>query len=174
MGLAAMTSERCGACGFDGAVYEDDALLEELRALGPRWAGLLAGAGPWLRIRPAPGVWSAIEHAAHSREVTAQSVFGVRQALLGTEPVHAGVTIDLRESAGSYRDADLEEITAELAAQAMLLAQLAQGAGPARWSRGVTIAGDRTDVRGLLEHALHESLHHLGDAEQGLASLPRR
>ena len=39
------------------------------------------------------------------------------------------------------------------------LAALADDAGPHVWSRGLTIGDSRSDVRRLLEHALHDSLH---------------
>ena len=42
---------------------------------------------------------------------------------------------------------------------------------PTAWSRGLTIGTDRSDVRRLLEHALHDSSHHLVDVERGLARL---
>ena len=79
--------EICDACGFDGARYDDASLLESLRTLGPRWRALLAAAGPELRVRPEPEVWSAIEYAAHSRDITALHVYGVEQALTRDEPV---------------------------------------------------------------------------------------
>ena len=75
--------EHCQACGFDSAYYDDQSLLDALRFLGPRWQQLLAGAGPHLRVRPAPEVWSAIEYAAHTRDVIALHAFGVGQALTG-------------------------------------------------------------------------------------------
>ena len=54
------------------------------------------------------------------------------------------------------------------------LADLAQESGPASWSRGITIGDSRSDVRGLLEHALHDSHHHLVDVDNGLAILRSR
>ena len=76
-----MEHERCDACGFDGARYDDASLLHALRILGPRWRSLLSQTGPELRERPEPEVWSALEYAAHSRDITALHVFGVEQAL---------------------------------------------------------------------------------------------
>jgi hypothetical protein len=63
--------EICAACGFDGASYDDRALLTALRALGSNWRTLLDARGSELWVRPEPEVWSAIEYAAHSRDVTA-------------------------------------------------------------------------------------------------------
>lgn len=164
--------ERCDACGFDGGTYDDDTLLDRLRALGARWRALLAEAGPELRRRPATEVWSAIEYAAHSRDITALHGFGVEQALTGEEPVFPEIAGDLVESAAAgYAGADPGSVVDELTEQATRLAQLAADAGVAGWTRGLTIGTDRRDVRGLLEHALHDSLHHLDDVERGLAQL---
>jgi hypothetical protein len=59
----------------------------------------------------------------------------------------------------------------ELEGETGKLADLAQGSGPTSWSRGITIGDSRSDVRLLLEHALHDSHHHLVDVKNGLAIL---
>jgi hypothetical protein len=167
-----MEHEHCDACGFDGARYDDAELLRAVRGLGPRWRSLLFETGPELRERPAPEVWSALEYAAHSRDITALHVFGVEQALALDEPAFPPIEDDLVSSAAaSYGSADPEAVLDALEDQATRLAQLADDAGPDRWSRGLTIGADRSDVRRLLEHALHDSLHHLDDVERGLAHL---
>lgn len=165
--------EQCAACGFDGAAYDATELLDVMRDLGRRWSSLLAGAGEELRLRPEPGVWSAIEYAAHSRDVTALHVFGVEQALSGTEPVFAPIDGDdlIATAAAAYGGAEAEGTVAAIGAEANRLAQLAEDAGDGAWSRGLTIGGERSDVRRLLEHALHDSLHHLADVERGVARL---
>ncbi len=96
-----MEHEYCEACGFDGAHYNDALLLESLRALGPRWQTLLEAAGPDLRVRPEPEVWSAIEYAAHSRDITALHVYGIEQALTRDEPVFPQIADDLVDSAAT-------------------------------------------------------------------------
>ena len=50
-------------------------------AVGLIWRILLEGAASDLSVRPEVGVWSAIEYAAHSRDITALHDFGVEQAL---------------------------------------------------------------------------------------------
>ena len=164
--------EHCDACGFDGSRYDDASLMHALRILGPRWRSLLSDAGPELRERPEPEVWSALEYAAHSRDITALHVFGVEQALTIDEPSFPEIAEDLVDSAAaSYGSADPDAVVEALEEQAMRLAELADDAGPDRWSRGLTIGANRSDVRRLLEHALHDSLHHVDDVERGLARL---
>jgi hypothetical protein len=168
--------ERCGACGFDGARYDDESLLAALRALGPSWRSLIGSAGRELRTRPEPEVWSAIEYAAHSRDITALHVFGVEQALTTEEPAFPAIEGDdlIASAAESYSESDPDEIVDALDAEATHLAQLAEDAGAQAWSRGLTIGESRTDVRRLLEHALHDSVHHLADVERGLSTLTVR
>jgi hypothetical protein len=167
--------ERCERCDFDGGRYDDAALLEALRSLGPQWRAGLIDAGAEMRMRPAPDVWSAIEYAAHSRDITALHVFGVEQALTFDEPSFPEIADDLVESAAvDYNASDPAIVAEALEDQATRLARLAADAGPGAWSRGLTIGENRSDVRRLLEHALHDSLHHLDDVDRGLVRLRAR
>jgi len=165
--------ERCLACDFDGAAYGPALLLDAIRDLGPQWRRLLLDAGDDLRMRPAPETWSALEYAAHSRDVTALHVFGVEQALTNDEPRFPEIAgAELVESASaSYASQDPGVVGVELEDQARKLADMAEASGSASWSRGITIGGSRSDVRLLLEHALHDSHHHLVDVHNGLAIL---
>ena len=169
-----MEPERCEQCGFDGAAYDDAALLAALRALGPRWRTRLAAAGDELRVRPAPTTWSALEYAAHSRDVTLLHGFGVEAALTGDEPVLPAVEPGLVDAAAeNYGAEDPDAVLDALAAAAVHLADLA-AAQPDDWARGLTLGTERSDVRRLLEHALHDSTHHLDDVERGLTQLRGR
>jgi hypothetical protein len=170
--VTAVEHESCGACGFNGADYTDEMLLDALRALGPSWRALLDRSGAELRVRPGPDVWSAIEYAAHSRDITALHAFGVGEALTVDEPVYPPIDEDLVDSAAAeYASLDPDEVVRVLGQEATRLAQLAADAGAMAWSRGLTVGDNRSDVRRLLEHALHDSLHHLGDVERNLESI---
>ena len=134
---------------------------------------LIGRAGRELRVRPEPEVWSAIEYAAHSRDVTALHAFGVEQALTTNEPAFPAIDGEqlIQSAAASYRAADPDEIVNALDAEAVRMARLADDAGTAAWSRGLTIGESRMNVRRLLEHALHDSQHHLDDVERGLGTI---
>jgi hypothetical protein len=171
-----MDHEQCGSCGFDGSGYEPEQLLEAIRGLGPAWIRLLLEAGDELRIRPDPDTWSALEYAAHSRDVTALHVFGVEQALTVDDPVFPEIAGDelVQSASTSYAAQDPGVVGMELESQTRKLADLAEESGPISWSRGITIGESRSDVRFLLEHALHDSHHHLVDVENGLVVLRAR
>ena len=124
--------ERCDACGFDGATYDDPELLAAVRALGDQWRALLESAGSELRRRPAPEVWSAIEYAEHTRDIVALHVYGVKEALTGTEPVLPPVDPGLADAAAvAYGDADPGVVAGEIDTHARRMAELADDAGPA-------------------------------------------
>lgn len=166
-----MEHETCEQCGFDGAHYDDDAVLAAIRDLGPRWRALLAGAGDHLRTRPAPEVWSALEYAAHSRDITAIHAFGVEHALTHDEPVLPPLDGDalIASAATTYNDEDVATVLDALAAEANRLASNAEI--DRHWERGLTVGDTRMPVRRMLEHALHDSTHHLDDVARGLAQL---
>jgi hypothetical protein len=162
--------EHCEQCGFDGSRYDGPALLAAIRDLGPKWRALLATAGERRRVRPAPETWSALEYAAHSRDITALHVFGVEQALTGSEPRFEAVDPGLADSAAAnYNSESVDVVVDALEANTQRLATTADDAGEETWSRGITLGDDRSDVRRLLEHALHDSTHHLQDVERGLS-----
>ena len=171
-----MDHEQCAACDFDGSDYGPAQLVDAIRGLGPQWIHLLLDAGDELRQRPTPETWSALEYAAHSRDVTALHVFGVEQALTVDEPAFPEIAGEelVQSASASYVDQDQGAVGRELDTQVKRLADLAQKSGPTTWSRGITIGESRSDVRRLLEHALHDSHHHLVDVENGLAILRAR
>jgi hypothetical protein len=167
--------ETCDGCGFDGSRFDDEALVATIRSLGASWRDLLNSAGDELRVRPAPEVWSALEYAAHSRDITALHVFGVDYALTTDDakmpPIDGDAMID--EAAATYAG---EEVGAVVAGVARETSQLAATAAEQvdRWDRTLTVGDNTSTVRRMLEHALHDSLHHLDDVERGLAQIRAR
>ena len=168
-----MEHEKCLACQFDGTELAGSSVLGALRGLGPRWAALLNDAGDELRVRPTPVTWSAIEYAAHSRDITALHRWAVDEALTGSELVLPAIAADglIDSASDDYRGTDPTAVTDALQSAAVAMADAAGTAGEATWDRGMTIGDSRSSVRRLLEHALHDSSHHLVDVSNGLAAL---
>ena len=113
-----MIHETCDACGFDGAMYSDAALVgTRSRRLGHQWRVLLDSAGDHVRDRPAPEVWSALEYAAHSRDITALHRFGVDFALTHDHATIAAIDGDtmIAEAAAGYADEDVSAVVTALA-----------------------------------------------------------
>ena len=110
--------------------------------------------------------------AAHSRDITALHCFGVEQALTGDEPIYPPIAGDeLIEAARDQlpRRVILIAIADAIDTEAAHLAEMAAAAPTEGWELGITIGTERTTVRRLLEHALHDSLHHVDDVTRGLA-----
>jgi hypothetical protein len=164
--------ETCDACGFDGAMYTDAALVDALAALGPRWRRLLDDAGAQLRERPAPEVWSALEYAAHSRDITALHLYGVEYALTHDHASIGAIDGDtlIAEAAANYNNAEADDVLVALARDANALAALAAD-NIDSWHRTLTVGAATNSVRRMIEHALHDSTHHLDDVERGLREL---
>ena len=165
--------EWCTACDFDGAAFDGAGLLDALDGLGPSWTALLDGSGELLRVRPEPATWSAIEYAAHSRDITELHRWAVGEALTGTEPVLPGIEADelIESAASTYGSADPVAVVDALGTAAAGMADAARTAGEPAWHLGITVGSSRNSVRRLLEHALHDSTHHLADVARGLAAL---
>jgi MOSC domain-containing protein YiiM len=161
-------AERCDECKFDADDYTRDDLLGTLRALAPMWRTMLAGVDESvLAAAPAPGVWSAREYVAHSRDVIGAMDFVARLALTEDAPV-LGPPPDTpppdppstteRAIRHLERNADrLGEAVATLAAE--------------QWSRTVTIGDETVDVSWTVAHAVHDATHHLKDVGRGLHAL---
>src|SRR5262249_34261146 len=146
-----MAHETCEQCHFDGGTYDDEKLLVAIRELGPRWREALAASGDHLRVRPAPAVWSPLEYAAHTRDITARHLCGVEQALTGTEPMLPAVEPGLADAAADdYAEEDPELVAAAIEREANRLAAVAEAAGTDRWKCGITLGTNRSDVRQLL------------------------
>ena len=83
-----MPNETCDGCGFDAAAYSHEDLLGTVRALAPMWRHTTEGIGESvLTTRPASGVWSALEYASHSRDVTGVMGYLLHLALTEDHPV---------------------------------------------------------------------------------------
>src|SRR5262249_14337874 len=143
---------RAKALSTRGATYDDTSLTAAIAGLGERWRVLIREARRELRVRPRPRTWSALEYAAPSREITALHVFGVEQALTGTEPVFPAIERDelIEASAVSYEDEDPDAVVAQLDREAQRLALLAAGEGADVWECGITIGDNRSTIRRLL------------------------
>jgi MOSC domain-containing protein YiiM len=161
-------NETCVACGFDASDYTRNDLLGTLRALTPIWRTTTEGIdASVLATRPAPDVWSALEYAAHSRDVTAMMGYAVTRALDEQNP-----------DFGAPPDAGDPVVPASLPAAIMQLDQhvaMLNGAanrmGTEGWARSFTVGGEVLDVRWAIGHAVHDATHHLRDVGRGLHAL---
>ena len=159
--------ETCEACRFDAAQYDLQDTLGTLRALGQMWRWAVEGIAPSiLATRPEPQVWSVLEYAVHSAEVTEIHRLGL-EVLLGGDDLHledGGVELgDPDTSAGMA--SSLDRLQTALLAEASLAA--IPEADP-RWQHTISTGSQRHDAAWLLRHTAHDVSHHLMDIGRGL------
>lgn len=160
--------ETCEACRFDAAQYDASDAFGTLRAVGPMWDQLVEDVDPGaLATRPAPGVWSAVEYAAHSADV-AEAMGRLLHGITVVDDLTLRSPQPLREPDPAE---GLDAARARLGANLARLLRRARDLGDDHepgWQRAVTIDGERYDAGWVLRHAVHDLTHHLSDVGRGL------
>ena len=163
-----MANETCDGCGFDASDYTHADLLGTLRALAPMWRTMTDGIEPVLAARPAPGVWSAIEYAAHSRDVTGAMGYLLHLALTQDHPVLAGPAPETPEPdvppTLAAAVTGLDKNVARVNAKAGAIVE-------SDWARPITLGEETVDIGWIVGHAVHDATHHLRDVGRGLHAL---
>ena len=142
-----------------------DAVASRLRALP----------GPALRRRPAPGVWSVLEYAAHVRDVYATFLIRLHRARTEDHPTLDPMFGDLRAERLRYNELAVDAVLQELALAASGFCDEVADTADDEWGRRVRrLPGEDRTALWLVRHAMHEGVHHLRDIERigRLASTP--
>jgi hypothetical protein len=171
---------QCAECGYsDESVTAEDAIAT-LRRFGKRYRAPLTRFLPGedgdalLRMRPAPEVWSALEYAAHVRDVFDWYDRWVHETLAEDRPVLEGIGRDEAVQEYRYNEQDPVAVADQLGANAERLAATFESVPEDAWDRvGVRGAEERT-VRLFAKRAVHEGNHHLLDIGRGLRALRER
>lgn len=148
-----------------------DALLESAAT----WRNFLATADDtYLRTIPGPGIFSPIQYGAHVRDI--ERVYGDRILLMLQEdsPVFPQFNPDEREW-DEFNRLGVADLADGIEAQAQRLAGILAELQPQEWSRTMIRDGGNDgvyefSVAGLASYAVHESQHHLQDADGTLQS----
>jgi hypothetical protein len=162
-------TDRCPQCGLHPADMERDALGNELLGSAAAWRAFLLGADDgYLRTIPGPGIFSPIQYGAHVRDI--QRAYADRILLMMDEdnPVFPQLNPNEAEWDG-YNHLGVVELADDIAAQARRLAEILDTLQPEDWSRTMIRDGGSDGVFeftvvGLANYAVHESHHHLLDA----------
>ena len=116
--------------------------------------------------RPLAG-WSALEYAAHVRDVLKKFADRVERTLGEHEPVFGWWDHERAAIEEAYNAQDPEVVAGVLRDSAERLAALAERVPEWGWNRGATRRpGEHFTTEGLLRFALHEMRHHRVDAQQ--------
>jgi hypothetical protein len=161
------SSEACEVCGFDpDEVTPYDAAMT-LRSFPRRWRsglamnlddpdpeGILSG-------RPAPGQWTALEHAGHVRDVLHALDIRLQRVLREDEPVLPETHVTPPSGANEQ---GMAVVLAALSVSADQLARTIEQTPSSAWSRTGRRAGRTVSAIALVREAVHEGSHHLHQA----------
>lgn len=164
----------CAECGYsDDGVTAPDAIAA-LRKFGKRYRApltrLLPGedADAVLRRRPAPGVWSPLEYAAHVRDVFGWYDERVRRSLVEERPSFEGADHEEVAVAERYNEQDPVAVADAIGANAERLADTLEAVPDDGWDRVHLRRGEERSVLLVARRAVHEGNHHLLDIGRGL------
>ena len=168
-------TEPCPQCGENAAAIDRKQLGSALLSAAEDWRSFLAEADEtYLRTIPAPGVFSPIQYGAHVRDI--QRVYGDRIILMLEEenPVFPQFNPD-EKAWSAFNEIEAEVLAEQIREQAQRLADILADLGPDDWSRTMVRDGGSDGVysftvAGLASYAVHESRHHLRDANGTLTA----
>ena len=172
-----MTGQPCGECGF---VYDDLApadIPDAIRSFAKRYRAPLTRFLPGedgdslLRQRPAPDTWSALEYAAHVRDVFAWYDGWIRQCLAEDRPVLEGPGRDEAAVERRYNEDDPVVVAEAVAANAERLASTVESVPDDGWERTGVRGDEERSVLFTSRRAVHEGSHHLLDIGRGLRAV---
>jgi hypothetical protein len=159
--------EQCPGCAFvwDDIVPNDVSprIVEAARS----FASLLASAHA--STRPEPNRWSTVEYGAHLRDV----LFVIRDriilAVVEVCPSPPPMYRDHRVALGLYSHDGAAVVASDLAVAARLFASTFDDIAPEHAARTLIysqLMGDERTIAWTGAQALHESEHHLSDAQE--------
>jgi MOSC domain-containing protein YiiM/uncharacterized damage-inducible protein DinB len=165
--------ETCAGCGFDASDYTRMDLLGTLRALAPMWRTMVGDTDPNLVVAaPGRGVWSALQHAVHVRDVIGVSSVLAHRALSQDHPVVLPSAATPKPATGEPATPDtMSTVIEALEQNAARLSARANKLTDRDWTRPLRLGETTVDVAGIVAHAVHDGTHHFRDAGRALHSL---
>jgi hypothetical protein len=164
----------CAECGYSDEGLSALEAVTAIRAFGRRYRApltrFLPGDDPdrVLRTRPAPGVWSPLEYAAHVRDVFGWYDDRIRRSLVEDRPSFDGPDHEQVAVAERYNEQDPTAVADALAANAGRLADTLDAVPDDGWDRVHLRRGHERSVLLVARRAVHEGNHHLLDIGRGL------
>ncbi len=172
-----MTPPPCEECGFDYDALDPADAPAAIRSFAKRYRAPLSRFLPGedgdslVRQRPAPDTWSALEYAAHVRDVFDNYHRWMDQILNEDRPVLEGpapAELAVERRSG---DDDPAAVADALAANAERLAALVETVPGEGWDRVGLRRGEERSVRLHAIRAVHEGSHHLLDIGRGMRAV---
>jgi hypothetical protein len=167
----------CEECGFDYDALDPPDVPAAIRTFAKRYRMPLTrflrdeDGDALVRQRPAPEVWSALEYAAHVRDVFASYDGWIRLCLSDDRPVLQGPGPDDLAADRRYNEDDPVAVADALAANAERLAATVEAVPADGWDRVGLRRDEERSVLLLARRAVHEGSHHLLDVGRGLRAV---
>jgi len=170
----------CEECGF---VYEDLAAADipaAVRSFGKRYRAPLSRFLPredgdgLVRQRPEPTTWSALEYAAHIRDVLGRYADWIELTLAEDRPRFEGPPPDDLAALRNYNADDPAAVTDAIAANTERLAAVIEAVPDGSWDRVGLRRDEEWSVLFCSRQAVHEGGHHLLDIGRGLRTVRDR
>jgi hypothetical protein len=163
-------TDACPQCGLHPGGMERGVLRSELLQSAAAWRVFLLGADDgYLRTIPGPGIFSPLQYGAHVRDI--QRAYGDRILLMLQEDSPVFPQLNPEEAQwDAYNRLGVVELADDIEAQARRLAGILDSLEPEDWSRRMIRDGGSDGVfeftvLGLANYAVHETHHHLLDAD---------
>lgn len=169
----------CLECGFDASTVSEANAEETIRNLGAQYEAALLGGGSaehfdaLIRKRPQTGIWSALEYAAHVRDVVALWGWALHRTLneeIPPLPAADPGLPDMVAAEADYGNQDPGIVKHELSANTERMAKKVATISAEQWLR--TARFGETEIRPLwiVRKVAHEGRHHLLDIEKSLGA----
>lgn len=159
----------CPFCRFDWD-SPVESLQSSLRSAGQRFSSVISEASDEeLRVRPAQGVWSALEYTAHTRDGVDWYTDRINRTLAEDSPRLEGRDWERETEIRRYHEEATSDVLSSLAITCEALANLLSSLSLEDWKRqAIGSEGDQRDVLLLARRATHETEHHCLDAANSL------
>lgn len=160
----------CPECGYMATSVGVEQLPSLIRDNAGDWEVYLAAEN--VRQRPRPAVWSALEYAAHVRDVHRVFAERVQRMLDEDDPLFPDWDQDATAREADYASQDPATVAQELLDAADLAAVTYEKVPPDAWGRrgrrgqpstGSGRRGSEFSVESLGRYHLHDVVHHLWD-----------
>ncbi len=168
--------QQCPECGFDARSVDPTGVGALMRANAAAFRtalkrGAIVGERP--PVPPGASVkWSALEYAAHVRDVYALAAERITKMLKKNAPTFVDWNQDEAAVTGSYGATDVDKLSYELAVNAGKVADLLDKVRGDQWQRtGMRSDGAAFTIASFAVYILHDVHHHHWDVEQGYEAI---
>lgn len=158
---------RCPECGFHSGSVDRPQIAVLIQRASQAWQDVLAG--PEVRSRPAPDVWSALEYGSHCRDVCRIFQVRVTSMLEQDDPLFANWDQDATALEQRYWEGDPAHVAIEVGAAGASAAAVFAAVADDQWTRkGRRSNGSVFTVESIGQYFVHDLVHHLHDVGRPL------